>query len=218
MRAMNGEAASNRRRPAASLAALLAALAPACAGAGSVEVTGESAGFPAYPQLAEAHGLLAEVTFPTNHAEVFGTDLLEAGILPLAFRLGSRARPALSARLTEEAFDPHVYLPDGTALAWAPHAAGAVSRKQAADRVAALALDLTLIPPWESAAQGFVFFAFDPERVAIEDTVAWTSDEGLRRQLDLLGSLISFHVVTDEGPREVFVGLRSARWTERAGP
>jgi len=199
--------------PAAALALLLAAVG--CAGSARGGVAHLPVELAGYPKLADSGPIWAQATFYTNHAQVFGTDLLDLGILPVALRVGSHAGPELLARLTEDGLDPHLYLPDGSALAWAPRAGIRVSDKRLADRLAEVSLSFTLLADWEGAREGFVFFSFDPERVAIVDTLAYTRDDAVEREMDLLGSLVSFHAKTEDGGREVFVGLRSARWTAR---
>ncbi|MEW6072723.1 MAG: hypothetical protein AB1726_09055 [Planctomycetota bacterium] len=171
------------------------------------------AGFAGFPTPAHAGEVWARAAFVTNHARLLGADLTREGILPVRLTVGRRGSAEGAPRVVAEAIDPHLYLQDGTVLEWVP--AGEVARGgRARERVAELALPLTLLAPWDSAPSGFLFFRI-PASVRVRDLHALSSAGGRHRELRLSRSLLAFAVLTDEGTRRIHVGLTEERLPER---
>jgi hypothetical protein len=135
-------------------------------------------------------------------------------VLAVAVRVGLRGAPAGAPRLAAGALDARLHLSDGTALAHVPAGRLAREHPRDAERIAGRALDLSLLEAWERERPGFLFF--DLAGVRVQGTRALVRTAASDREVDLLDSLLAFRVATDEGPREVFVGLGRARWNELA--
>jgi hypothetical protein len=76
----------------------------------------------------------------------------------------------------------------------------------------ALGIHPSLLSDWDRAEPGFLYFRFDPERVQVKGTRV-LSKQDVDRELDLQQSLLGFSVATESGPRTIYVGLRTGRWT-----
>ncbi len=192
----------------------LAILSASCAGGSRGEVLSSPQGFPGYPKQAQEGPLWASAVYDTNSREFFDTDFVARGILPVAIQIGVRGdeNRLLNARLSGSDIDPHLYLQDGTALPWLPAGQIDTPRKTLKDRITECALEFSLLPAWESAPEGFLFFAFDPKRVEIDDTVILSRTGEIERELDLFQSLLGLTVTTEAGPVQIFVGLKPGRW------
>lgn len=188
-----------------ALSLLLATLA-SCGLSTQPTVIATPPGFDGFPVESSDAEVWAEAVLYTDHVELLGEDLVEQGVLPLALRVGLVSGDVgRLVRLSPESFDPRLYLPDGTVL-------GAVRerrmRSSSAIQRAARdhGLELTLLPAWTAAEEGFLFLELGDVRV--ERNFALTHRQGHYRELDLFHALLAFVVETDAGPREVRVGLR----------
>ena len=183
---------------------LVGCAAPAPRGA----VIPSPAGFPGYPNPAHLGAIWTEAAFATNHARLFGEDLIGEGILPIHVKVGLQGAEAGAPRLVGDALDPHLYLQDGTVLEWVPHEEVETATRAGRERVTELALRLSLLDPWSHAAGGFVFFRIG-DSLRLKGTHALSSTGRCHRELDLLHSLLELDVVTDDGTKRLFVGLTS---------
>ncbi len=197
------------------LGGLLLALCASCGGGVSGAVVEEPERFPGYPNQTNLESVWAEAIFFTDHERIFGTDLTRDGILPVALHLGTRGPEKGVWRVSEETFDPHLYLQDGTALQWIPYDSVGLRSKRIHDRVASLALRMSLLLDWDAAEPRFVFFAFDEERILIDGTRAIRVQSRGGQELDLLHSLAGFSVEGEDEAEQLFVGLTAGRWGEQ---
>lgn len=198
--------------PRIPLATLLLAAACAAPGRGAV-VVGSPSDAPGFPSQAKSGVVWAEAAFCTNHAEVFGQDLVRRAVLPVALRLGRRADDRLAQRLADD-FDPHLYLADGTSLEWIPPEEAGGSNAALAERIAALGLRPGLLEDWERTEQRFLFFRL-PEDVRVDGGELLVPYRGHWRSLGLAHSLLAFDLTDEQGTRTVHVGLATGRWTKR---
>ena len=187
-------------------------LAVASCGGGSESVVRAPAEFPRFPDQTNSGIVWTEATYYTNHDDIFDTDLVRGGLLPVALRIGLRGDDDADHRLSES-FDAHLYLQDGTALRWVPSEQIEISRKSTIDQIARRSLDMSLLDDWRNAREGFLFFRLPSDRVKVRGTRVLSSDDLGQRELDLLGSLISFTVTTRDGDTQIFVGMKSERWS-----
>ena len=175
-------------------------------------------GFPGFPTRCTDDALWVEAVLYSDHVARFGTDLTRSGVLPIALRIGTidaagdAERPSVVGRaqvlaLRPDTLDARLYLQNGTVLAWTPPddvpASGSV-REATATR----GLELSLLPSWTDAEEGFLFFRM-PSGMRIHDHFALTARHGVYREVDLNHSLLSLSIETVDGPREVRVGVRS---------
>lgn len=190
---------------------LLLALVPACGGALRGTVVAGPEDTPGFPEHADDGVVIVEATFYGNHPEIFGTDLVSHGTIPIAIRIGVRDRDGVVRRLSADTLDAHLYLQDGTPLSWIPY--DQIDEKVGAvlQRIARRALPLSVLPDWKDAPEAFLFFRYGDD-LRISGTNVLTPDGGYYRELDLLQSLISLNVSTPKGPTRLYVGLRSGRF------
>jgi hypothetical protein len=161
-----------------------------------------------------------EARYLLDQAELMGGDLLEDhGLVPVALRIGVVPTTAQAGRLTADLpqMDLALVLADGTLLRRvAPEDLGL--RQRRLERLVREGFEGGILPPWERAREGFVYFALPPG--ASGDSQALTVQVRLphgTRTLDLRGSLLSFELVVDGAPETLRVGLQLDRRGSRLG-
>lgn len=197
-----------RSSPSLGLALGLAlVLALGCAAPRDAIVLESPAAHRGFPARAEDPELVAEAVFYTDSSRIFGADLIGSGCLPIAVRLGARARAAPVVLGTHPA--PTLVLADGTALAaLAPDELG-LADPAARARIAALALTPGSLA--DAARESFLFFRFEPP-VRIRGRHALARGGDTWRELELGDSLLALAVESDAGERAVRVGVRAQEW------
>ncbi len=167
-------------------------------------------GFGGFPTRSSDAELWAEAVLYTDHADRLGADLAGARVLPVALRVGTITAPPNAEErfaLRPETLDARLFLQDGTVLEWTrPDAVPARGRVRNAATNRGLAL--SLVPTWENAEEGFLFFTLPPG-VDVKSHYALTARNGVYREVDLNHSLLCFRVETPEGTREIKVGVRA---------
>lgn len=202
-----------------SLPALLLALALGCSAPARgtvVGAPGDFSRFPGFPGQARSGVVWAEATLPADQAALLGQDLVRAGLLPVALRIGLRADDGRVHRLADD-FDPHLYLQDGTALERVSAAEAGGSNQALSERVARLALRPGLLADWEASAPRLLFFRL-PERARVDGDAILVPHGDHYRSLALSDSLLALDL-SQGGPGEervatLRVGLRRAPWSE----
>ena len=154
-----------------------------------------------------------EGRFYTNHEEIFGTDLLEAGYVPVAAKifLRSGGDNEEDSRISLEDIRPTLYLADGTALEFASYDRITVDG-YSEGRITEEALDINLIKPEEQSEEGFLFFKFPRAEFLItgDDTLVHLKTP-LAYEIRISDSLIGMEYFTEDGTRPIYVGLRKDR-------
>jgi hypothetical protein len=203
----------------------LAVVAASCGAAGPF-VTGPPAPPPdrapleAFPPWAAAGPVRVEARYLLDQAELMGGDLLEDfGLVPVALRLGVATSSSQAGRLSAVPEDMQLvlHLPDGTGLRRVGPEDLDVRRRRL-ERLVREGFDGGLLPPWESAREGFVYFALPAGARADSRTLSVTVPApGGTRTLDLRAALVSFQVVVAGERRPVHVGLQVDRRGSRLG-
>lgn len=174
----------------------------------------------AYPPWAAAGPVRVEARYLLDQAELMGGDLLEDfALVPVALRIGVAPTSAEAGRLSAvpDDMDLVLHLADGTPLRRVGPEELDVRRRRL-ERLVREGLEGGILPPWDSAREGFVYFALPPG--ARGDSRALTVEvpaPGGTRTLDLRGSLVSFEVVVGGERRPVHVGLQLDRRGARLG-
>ena len=165
-----------------------------------------------------------EARYYLDQATLMGGDLLEdCDLVPVALRLGVVPTSAEAARLAAVPQDMGLVLLlcDGTILRRVSPEELDVRRRRL-ERLVREGLESGLLPPWENAREGLVYFALPAG--ARGDSLALTVEvpaPGGRRTLDLRGSLVSFEILLEGERQAVQVGLQLDRHggrTQEGGP
>jgi hypothetical protein len=197
------------RRPMVSprsLPWLAACLAAACTTPLNVpEVVGA---FEGHPSAVVRGGLQVEARYYVDQARIFGGDLAEDHrLLPIALRVGRAEGAPAGATLDPDDMQLTLHLADGTSLGRVPPESADVRRRRL-ERLLDEGFGGGVLAPWESSAEGFVYFAL-PERLRMDSSSLRVVERAgdATRSLDLSASLLTFEVVGDEGPLTVAVGI-----------
>lgn len=190
-------------------ALLLALLSTACTSHPLQQVTG----LPSLKPGASKKNVWAEASFLSDHASVFGTDLVSSyGIVPVALKMGYQGGDAPRAYLPD--MEMRLFLSDGTALKFRAYDDLPVPA-DVQERIVEQAFQKIVLDPWDEAkhSQAFVFFELPlgTEFEALSGTRVRHLSEPLWRDLELADSLLSFVYTDDEGKWPVNVGLQQAR-------
>jgi hypothetical protein len=205
---------------------LALALGVASCGAAGPFVSGPPAPPPdrtpleAFPPWAAAGPVRVEARYLLDQAELMGGDLLEDfGLVPVALRLGVVPTSSQAGRLSAVPEDMGLvlHLPDGTGLARVGPEDLDVRRRRL-ERLVREGFDGGLLPPWDSAREGFVYFALPTgARADSRELSVTVPAPGGTRTLDLRAALVSFQVVVAGERRPVRVGLQVDRRGSRLG-
>jgi hypothetical protein len=187
---------------------LLCLFAGACRSLERPPILVLSDGAPGFPAQASDEHLFATAVLPTNEAEVFGAELGERGVIPVALRVGLSGSgwPALTAR----SIDAELVLADGTLLP--ALAADHVAKDEPAltERLAVLALPVGRCVPYEQAPARFLYFRL-PRDARLNGRYALLAGEPVYREVDLLSSLVVLRIDSEDGLRELRLGLAAGR-------
>jgi hypothetical protein len=161
-----------------------------------------------------------EARYLLDQDELMGGDLLEDfALVPVALRLGVAPTSTRTGRLSAvpEDMELVLHLEDGTALERVGPEDLDVRRRRL-ERLVREGFDGGLLPPWESAREGFVYFALPPgARGDSGDLSVTVPAPGGTRTLDLRAALVSFEVVVAGERLPVRVGLQIDRRGSRLG-
>lgn len=164
------------------------------------------ASFAGFPDDSTDRSVWVEARFPEVGEPGGAGDWTPQGVLPVHLTVGHLDAEWERPRLSRDTFDARLYLADGTVLGWVgPRAEGQTVGVQRAQ--VERGLSFSLLPPWERAAEGLVFFALG-EGVRVVGERARLGGEDAPREVDLDGSLLTFQVETATGSRQVRVGVR----------
>lgn len=173
--------------------------------------------YPSLPSASSYAGVWVEARFYTNHAGIFGEDLLRAGYVPVAIRIFTRASESdeTGPRMFVDDIQPRLYLPGGGVLELIPYDR-MNARPDTQARITDEALDVNIIKPEDQSEEGFIYFQLPVEefRVVDADTLIHLR-EPLAQEVKISKSLLALEYFTDEGVLPVFVGLRMDRRLKR---
>ena len=173
--------------------------------------------FPRIPSASSYGGVWAEGRFYTDHERIFGQNLLELGVVPVAVRVFTRRTDGSleDARVFVEDIRPQLYLPDGTRLSLIPFDRIKVDR-DVEDRITEQALDINVIKSEEASQEGFIFFQLpEGEFTATGDDLIVHLGEPMGQEVRISDSLLALDYFTDQGASPIYVGLRKNRRAQR---
>jgi hypothetical protein len=184
--------------------ALLCLLVPGCRTFERTPILALAESAPSFPLQAADEHLFATALFPANQAEVFGADLSEGGVLAVAVRLGLSGTgwPALTART----IDAVLVLSDGTSLPAMPPDQVGAGEPGLIERLALLALPVGRCVPFERAPSRFLYFRLAPE-ARVRGRYALLTGASVYREVDLLDSLLVLRIDSEDGLRELRMGI-----------
>ena len=197
-------------RQACRCAALLLGLsAAACRTLEPTPILALAESAPSFPAQAEDEHLVATALLPTNQAETFGVDLDERGVLAVGVRLGLSGNgwPALTAR----SIDAALVLSDGTTLPAIQADRAGRNEAELCERLALLALPVGRCVPFERAPSRFLYFRLAPE-ARVRGRYALLTGAPVYREVDLLDSLLVLRIDSEDGVRELRMGLAAGRY------
>ncbi len=187
------------------------------AGCSELPVASMPERFPRLSTAASYGNVWVEGRFYTNHEDIFGQNLLDAGIVPVAVRIFLRQPGTTDAnsRVFMEDIQPQLYLPDGAVLKLVPYDRIEIDR-YTEDRITEEALDINVIKSEEQSEEGFIFFKLPPQefRVRGVDSLVHLK-EPLSQEVRISESMIALEYFTDAGARPIYVGLRKDRRPDR---
>lgn len=160
-----------------------------------------------------AAGVKYSASYIADHGKVFDEDLIaEAGVLPIAIRLGMDQRASAPARWPENA-NLRLYLPDGTVCLAVDPGQVRPKDRDVHERVTRHALRRSWLDNYEDAAMGFAYFTLPEfsEYSASAGTIT-LGKEGSQRTFALSKSLVGFRLSVEDEDRTLYVGLSSDRW------
>lgn len=200
--------------PRAATACILALAA--CTAPGQHHGDEDRDEFEGYPAKAALGPVRVEGRYYVDQARIFGGDLVATyGLVPVALRLGVAANNGYTTEVSAipDDMDLVLLLADGTPLPRLAPEHPAVRRRRF-ERLVQEALHAGLLPHFESAREGFVYFALPPD-VAIESGSLSVRRmvPGGERRLDLLDSVVVFRLPVEGAWLELHVGLELARST-----
>jgi hypothetical protein len=203
------------------------ALALACAACSSAPLSSlglgsqppEPAPVETYPPWAVCGPVRVEARYYLDQAELMGGDLLEDyGLVPIALRLGVVPLAPEAGRLAvvPEELGLVLHLADGTALPRVAPSELAV-RKRRMERLVREGLQGGLLPAWDAAREGFVYFLL-PEgaRASSSELTVEVPSPGGARTLDLRGSLVALELAVGGTRHAVRLGIQLDRHGRRA--
>ena len=162
---------------------------------------------------AVVHGeLRIEARYYVDQARIFGGDLPEEyHLLPVALRLGRVGQADSGLLALPDDMNLVLHLADGTTLGRVPPEQASVRRRRM-ERLLAEGFQGGVVPAWERAGEGFVYFALPADlRVDSPSLRCVRRMDGGTRSLDLGASLVTFELVLDGEPRTLAVGLEIDR-------
>jgi hypothetical protein len=164
---------------------------------------------PSFPTLASDEHLCATALLPANQTEVFGAELSEHGVLAVAVRLGLSGNgwPALTART----IDAELVLSDGTSLAAIPADQVGADGPGLIEHLALLSLPVGRCVPFERAPSRFLYFRLAPE-ARVHGRYALLGGAPVYREVDLLDSLLVLRIDSEDGLRELRMGIAAGRY------
>jgi hypothetical protein len=170
--------------------------------------TGRTAALEPHP-WAVVHGdLRVEARYYIDQTRIFGGDLAgDYGLVPVALRLGRVDAGGGVVVAVPDDMQLALHLADGTAL----RRVGPTDvrlRQRRLERLVLEGFEGGVIPAWEQASEGFVYFALPPGVTAEAGGLHCVHRvAGGSRSLDLGASLLSLEVVIEGRPRTLAVGL-----------
>lgn len=172
-----------------------------------------------YPPWAVCGPVRVEARYYLDQAELMGGDLLEGyGLVPISLRLGVVPLAPEAGRLAAvpEEMSLVLHLADGTSLPCVSPADLGVRRRRM-ERLVREGLQGGLLPAWESAREGFVYFVL-PEgaRASSTELTVEVPSPGGARTLDLRGSLVSLELAVGGTRRPLRLGIQLDRHGRRA--
>jgi hypothetical protein len=177
-------------------------------------VVASPAGFAGFPTSTTDERLWAEALIWLDAEDVLGSDPIEAGLLPVALRLGvvlAPGAPDAALAVDPDSFTPTLYLQDGTALR--PATEERLAEAGLAGAAARQGLSPGRLAPWDEAREGLVFF--DLGDVRVQRHYALVQHGELYREVDLYRGLLGFRVESNAGTLQVRVGIRSRSFAGR---
>jgi hypothetical protein len=169
-----------------------------------------------YPRLplASSYGnVWVEGRFYTNHEEIFETNLLQQGYVPVAVRVFLRGRDdsGENPRVSLEDVGPNLFLPDGSRLDYVSYDRISLDPDTEA-RITEESLDINIIKPEEQSEEGFIFFKLPREEFLVRDGDTLVHlKKPLSYEVRISDSLLALEYFTEERNRPVYVGLRRDR-------
>jgi hypothetical protein len=193
---------------------LIACLATFGMGCSNMAIQSMPAHYPRFATASSYGEVWMEGRFYTNHEQIFGTNLLEKGYVPVAIRIFFRDGESVATdnpRVSLEDIRPTLFLPDGTALEFVAYDRIAIA-SETDDRITEESFYINIVKPDESSKEGFIFFALPKDEFLVRDNNTLVHIKSpLAHEVRLSESLIALEYFTDKGKRPIYVGLRKSR-------